>query len=86
MPKSEPERECIACRIQRQKCELFKIVRTPEKTAVIDDTGRMNGRGAYICRSEECILKAKKTKAVSRNLKISEDDRLYEELLKRITS
>ena len=86
MPKSEPERECIACRIQRQKSELFKIVRTPEKTVVIDDTGRMNGRGAYICRSEECILKAKKTKAVSRNLKISEDDRLYEELLKRITS
>ena len=86
MPKSEPERECIACRIQRRKSELFKIVRTPEKTVVIDDTGRMNGRGAYICRSEECILKAKKTKAVSRNLKISEDDRLYEELLKRITS
>ena len=42
------------CRTARQKRDLRRIVRTPDGRVVVDPTGKMDGRGAYICNSEEC--------------------------------
>ena len=58
MPKKEPLRKCVVCGERKPKQELLRVVRTPEGTLTMDDTGKMNGRGAYLCRSLECIENA----------------------------
>ena len=62
------------------KSELIRVVRDPDGSAVIDPTGKKAGRGAYICKSEKCIAKSIKTRAVSRNLKIEADTELYKKI------
>ena len=49
-----PARTCVICRNRRQKDVLFRIVRTPQGDIVFDKTGKLNGRGAYICRDDGC--------------------------------
>ncbi len=73
--KKIPQRTCIGCGMKKDKKELVRIVRTPEGTLQLDLTGRMNGRGAYVCRDDACLDKALKRKALQRSLKeeISED-------------
>lgn len=53
-----PERTCVACRVKRPKRELLRVVRTPEGTVVVDETGKANGRGAYLCRQRSCWERA----------------------------
>jgi len=52
--KHIPLRTCVACRAVRAKRELVRIVRTPEGHICVDSTGRMSGRGAYLCRNRRC--------------------------------
>ena len=66
MMKKVPMRMCVACREMKPKKELIRVVRTPEGEIVADETGRKNGRGAYLCRSEACLNKALKTRALDR--------------------
>ena len=61
-------RMCVACREMKPKKELIRVVRTPEGEIVADETGRRNGRGAYLCRAEACFNKALKTRALDRAL------------------
>ena len=68
MMKKVPMRMCVACREMKPKKELIRVVRTPEGEIVPDETGRKNGRGAYLCRSEACFNKAVKTRALDRAL------------------
>ncbi len=68
MPKKLPMRMCVACREMRPKKELLRIVRTPEGEVLADESGRMNGRGAYLCRSADCLERAVKTRALDRAL------------------
>ena len=69
--KKIPMRMCVACRMMKPKKELVRVVRTPEETVLVDDTGRKNGRGAYLCRSQVCLNKALKTRALDRALEKS---------------
>lgn len=62
-------RTCVACREESPKRALMRIVRTPDGSAVLDERGRLPGRGAYLCARIECIEKARKTKALNRALK-----------------
>lgn len=71
MPKKTPMRMCVACREMRAKKELVRVVRTPEGAVRIDRTGRMNGRGAYLCDKEECLNRALKIKALERALEVT---------------
>jgi len=66
--KKVPMRMCVACREMKPKKELIRVVRTPEGEIVADETGRKNGRGAYLCRSEACLNKALKIRALDRAL------------------
>ncbi len=68
MAKKIPLRKCVACQEMFAKKELLRIVKTPENEIVIDETGKQNGRGAYICKKRECFEKAEKTKALVRSL------------------
>lgn len=66
--KKIPMRMCVACREMCPKKELNRVVRTPEGEVVLDSTGRKNGRGAYLCKKQECLKKAIKTRALERAL------------------
>ena len=76
-----PERLCMACRVKSGKRELIRIVRTPEKTVMIDRTGKMNGRGAYVCRNPECIAKVRKTGALAKALAVPVPESIFEALM-----
>lgn len=58
----------MACRTARPKRDLVRIVRTPVGTVVVDDTGRLAGRGAYVCRTAACLTIANTRGALSRAL------------------
>lgn len=76
--KKVPMRQCVGCRELRNKKDLMRILKTPDNNVIFDDTGRMNGRGAYICPSVECLKKARRTKAIERSLDISIPDEVYD--------
>lgn len=78
--KKKPARTCIACGNQKEKKELLRIVRTPEESIEADLTGKKNGRGAYICKSEECLNKAIKTKKFERVFEREISPELYESI------
>lgn len=67
--KHIPVRTCVACRSTDAKRALVRIVRLTEGQVVVDETGKRNGRGAYLCRRRACWQKALKTGALARALK-----------------
>lgn len=76
-------RSCIACHQKKDKRELNRLVRRPDGTIVVDSTGKMNGRGCYICKDEKCIEKAMK-KDLSRALKTPIDNETRDELIRAL--
>lgn len=81
--KHAPQRTCIACRALRPKRDLVRIVRLSaseeEGRVVVDETGKRNGRGAYLCRQQECWEKALARQQLERALRVTltEKDRAY---------
>lgn len=73
MPKAVPLRMCCACRQSRPKNELFRVVRTPSGEFLADSTGKCAGRGAYVCRSSDCLKRARKSRALERALGCTAD-------------
>ncbi len=67
--KRVPGRMCLACRTRRPKWQLVRIVRTPEGSLEIDERGKKSGRGAYVCRSEECRTAGLTLRNLSRALR-----------------
>lgn len=59
---------------------MIRIIKSPEGTFSLDDTGRKNGRGAYVCRSGECLQKAIKSKGLERSFQTTVPDEVYEVL------
>jgi predicted RNA-binding protein YlxR (DUF448 family) len=80
-PRRIPTRSCVACRTARPKRELLRIVRTADRRVAIDDTGRVAGRGAYVCRDEACIAKAFERGALARALETAIPASLRETLV-----
>ena len=78
--KRIPQRTCIGCNITKNKNELIRIVKNKENEINIDKTGKMNGRGAYICDDIKCLEKAIKTKKLERAFETSISDEIYENL------
>ena len=78
--KKVPMRRCVATAESLPKKELIRIVRTPDQQIVIDESGRMNGRGAYLKRSGEAVDIAKKKKALTRALECEIPETIYEQL------
>lgn len=80
MPKKIPLRQCMGCREQKPKSELLRVVRSPEGIISLDFRGKASGRGAYICRSQECLKKAVKSRALERSLETPIPREIYEQL------
>ena len=78
--KKIPLRTCIVTKEKLSKQELIRVVRTPEKEIIIDETLRANGRGAYLKKDLEVFEKAKKTKALNKALEVEVPDTLFEKL------
>ena len=81
--KKVPERRCIGCMTSKPKAELIRIVAS-ENGLQIDQSGRMPGRGAYLCRSEECARLALKKNAFGRNLRAEVTRQQAEDLARQI--
>ena len=81
--KKIPLRKCVSCNERMEKKDLIRIVLS-DGTPVIDRTSRMNGRGAYLCRDEKCILNSKKRKSLDRSLGVSMSEKLYDLLIEEL--
>lgn len=84
MPKKIPQRMCLGCREHKPKKELVRVVRSPEGEISVDLTGRRNGRGAYVCKSVECLKRARKIRSISKALDCEISDEVFEQLLVEI--
>ena len=78
--RKTPIRSCVACRSASEKRGLIRVVRTPVGEVTVDPTGRMPGRGAYLCGSKECLALAFKTNKLGRALKCDVPERIKTEL------
>ena len=65
---------------------MMRVLKTAENEICLDVTGKKNGRGAYICRSRECLLQARKNKGLERSFKISIPNEVYDTLEKEFES
>lgn len=82
--KKVPMRMCVGCREMKPKKELLRVVRSPEGSLSVDATGRKPGRGAYVCRSAECLKKAIRQKQLERAFECALQDEVKEALMREL--
>lgn len=82
--KKVPLRTCVVTKEKLEKKDLFRVLRTPEGNVIVDDTNKANGRGAYIKKDLDAILKAEKSKILDRHLVVNVPKEVYEELKSRL--
>ena len=80
MEKKVPMRTCIACRQEKPKRELIRVVKFNDQIS-LDLTGKQNGRGAYVCNDKECIQNLKKKKLLNRAFSCNEEDAVYDKIM-----
>lgn len=80
----EKLRMCLACRQMQDKKDLLRIVKDKEGNISVDLTGKKNGRGAYICKNEECLKKLIKQKSLNKAFKTNVDDEVYNKIKEEI--
>ena len=79
-----PERMCVSCRSMKPKTELLRIVKTPDGVVTLDESGKINGRGVYLCKSQQCLARAAKNKNFAKNHGFALTDELVASLEKII--
>ena len=79
--KKIPMRKCIGCNEMKEKKAMMRVLKC-EEGILLDTTGKKNGRGAYLCKSEECLKQAIKTKGLERSLEVQIPAEVYEALKK----
>ena len=82
--KKVPMRTWVVTREQFPKNELIRVIRTPEGEVTVDTKGKANGRGAYLKKDKEVILKAQKSKVLDKMLEVSVPEEIYTMLLELI--
>ena len=78
--KRQPQRTCMGCNTKKNKNELIRIVKNKQDEINVDKTGKLEGRGAYLCDDITCLEKAKKTKRLERIFETKISDEIYEKL------
>lgn len=78
--KKTPIRSCVSCRASIDKGSLIRIVRNSDGVVRIDPTGKMPGRGAYLCGRKECLAVAVKSNKLEKALKCKIPDSLKKDL------
>lgn len=82
MVKKVPMRQCVGCGEMNSKKEMMRVLKNSEEHIVLDVTGKMNGRGAYLCKNLECLKKARKNKGIERSLKRAIPAEVYDNIEK----
>ena len=83
MAKKIPLRQCVGCGEMRGKKEMLRVLKSAENdTFCLDITGKKNGRGAYVCKNRDCLVKARKSKGLERSFKMSIPNEVYDVLEK----
>lgn len=82
--KKIPMRSCVISKEKCEKKQLFRIVRTPEKEVVLDESGKANGRGAYLKKDKDIIEKARKSKMLDKILEVEIPETIYDEMISKI--
>jgi len=82
--KKIPMRSCVVTREKCEKKDLLRVVRTPEGNVILDETGKANGRGAYLKKDKEVIEKAMKNNILDKILEVNVPSTVYEEMLNKI--
>ena len=80
MEKKIPMRTCIACRTNKPKKELMRVVKFNDEIK-LDLTGKLNGRGAYVCADKACVEKLKKQKLLNRAFSLEVSDEVYDKIM-----
>ena len=80
MQKKIPQRQCMGCRERKNKRDLIRVVRETSGNVSLDFSGKLNGRGAYLCPDPECLKKARKSKALDRSLEVPSPEEVYDRL------
>jgi len=78
--KKIPLRTCIVTKENLPKSELLRIVRTPDGDIEVDETGKLNGRGAYIKKDLSVLETLKKSKLLEKKLECKIEDSVYEQI------
>lgn len=81
-----PLRMCLGCQEMKPKKELIRVVKNQEGEISIDFKGKKPGRGAYICNSHECFLKARKGKRLEKAFSQAINDDIYRQLEEELTN
>lgn len=84
--KKVPMRMCNGCLEMKPKKELIRVVKDKENNISVDLTGKMAGRGAYICRDINCLEAAFKARRLNRNLSSNISEEIQDRLRKEITN
>lgn len=74
------QRTCMGCNLKKDKRELIRLVFNKNGEMFVDETGKAEGRGAYICDDIKCLEKAIKTKRLERVFETKINEELYENL------
>lgn len=82
--KKIPQRKCTGCQVMKNKSELVRVVKIDDNKFELDLTGKKNGRGAYICKSKDCLEKAQKSRGLERSFKSAVTKEIYLELLEQL--
>lgn len=85
MAKKTPFRQCIGCGQPMEKKNMIRVIRNPEGVIELDATGKKNGRGAYLCLSQDCLAKAMKSKGLERSFKMPVPKEIYQQLSKELS-
>ena len=81
--KRIPQRKCVGCGVSKNKPDLIRVVRSPENEISIDPKGKKSGRGAYICKDENCLKKAVKGKKFDRSFETKVPEEILDTLLQQ---
>ena len=82
--KKIPMRTCVITGEKLAKKDLIRVVRTPEGNVIVDESGKANGRGAYLKRNMETFEKAEKSKILNKRLEVEVPSSIYEELKSKV--
>ncbi len=77
---------CVGCREMKDKRSLIRVVKTPEGQLKIDATGKLAGRGAYLCQNGECLKAAVKSRGLERSLKTAISPDIKESLQEMLSA
>ena len=82
----KPERTCVVCRTKGDKSLFVKVVLNKNGEAMIERDKKLDGRGAYVCKNENCAKICKSKKSLNRVFKRNISEDVYEELLNEFTN